>query len=110
MIGYRKMIKFYTYNSLQMTEPKKNEDQNLTEEMRGVNEQAHETPTNGASNRNSHDPSKQQETNTLPVNSLERAIAETDTDSSTGDTHGGRDRQRILREDEDGDGGAHFHG
>jgi hypothetical protein len=55
-------------------------------------------------------PGEEQETNTLPVDSLEGSVAETDTDGGTGDTHGGGHWQLVLREDEDGDGGTHFHG
>jgi hypothetical protein len=75
-----------------------------------IKEQTHQTSTDSTSDRNSHDPGKQQETNTLEVNGLERSVAETDTDSGTSDTHRGRDREGVLREHKDSDGSTHFHG
>ena len=53
---------------------------------------------------------EQQKTNTAPVDGLEWAVAETDTDGGSSDTHGGWDGQLVLREDEDSDGSTQFHG
>ena len=53
---------------------------------------------------------KEKETDTLEVNSLEGTVAKTNTDSTTCEAHGGRDWKGELREDENGDGGAHLHG
>lgn len=78
--------------------------------MRRVEEQTHEHTADGAGDGDSHDPGEDEKADTLEVDSLEGAVAETDADRGTGDAHGRRHGQRILREDEDGDGGAHFHG
>lgn len=78
--------------------------------MRRINCQPHQTTTNQASNRHRHDPREEQQAYSLPVDCLEGSVAETDTDGRARDAHRCRDGERILREDEDGDGGAHFHG
>lgn len=86
---------------------------NLTEHrlpMRRVQRQTHQTPTDQTGNRHGHDPGEEKEADTLPVDSLEGTVAQTDTDGGAGDAHGGRHGQGVLREDEDGDGGAQFHG
>lgn len=75
-----------------------------------IEEQTHQTSTESASDRDSHDPRKQQKTNTLEVNSLEGSVAETDANGGTSDTHRGRDREGVLREYKDSDGSTHFHG
>lgn len=46
----------------------------------------------------------------MPIHSLQGSVAKTNTNSGTGDAHGRRYRKRELREDENGDGGTHFHG
>ena len=74
-----------------------------------VEEERHRHASNCASDGNGHDPCRHEEADTLPVDSLQGAVAEADTDGGSGDAHGGRDREGELREDEDGDGGAHFH-
>lgn len=76
----------------------------------GVKGKSHKTTTNQTRDGDSHNPREEQETNTLPVNSLEGAVAKTDTDSGTSDAHGCGDGELVLGEDEGGDGGAHFHG
>lgn len=78
--------------------------------MRSVEGQAHEAASDQAGNGNGHDPGEHEETDTLPVDSLEGTVAQTDADGGTSDAHGGRDGERVLGEDEDGDGGAHLHG
>ena len=78
--------------------------------MRRIEDQTHETTTNGASDGNSHDPSKQQKTDTLEVDSLKRSVAQTDTDGGTSNAHRGGDGQGVLGEDQDGNGSAHLHG
>jgi hypothetical protein len=78
--------------------------------VRSIKEQTHQASTESTGDRDSHDPGKQQETNTLEVNSLEGSVAETDTDGGTGDTHRGRDREGVLREYKDGKGSTHLHG
>lgn len=82
----------------------------FSSEVRGVNEETHQTSTKGAGDGNGHDPGEQQETDTLEVDSLQGTVAETDADGGTGDTHGGGDGEGVLGEDEDGEGGTHFHG
>lgn len=82
---------------------------NLRQEVGGINEKTHETAAEGASNRDSHDPGEQQETNTLPVDSAQLSVAKTDTDGGTGDTHGGRDGKRVLGEDQNSDSSAKLH-
>lgn len=78
--------------------------------MRAVEQDAHGATTNKTSDRNSHEPRENQKTNSLPVNSLEGTVAQTNTDGSASDAHGSRDREGVLREDEDGDGSTKFHG
>ena len=78
--------------------------------VRSVEGKTHQAATNETSNWDSHDPREEQKSHSLPVDGLEGSIAETDTDSRTSDTHGCRDWELVLREDEDGDGGAHLHG
>ena len=78
--------------------------------VRRIKNQTHQASSNGTGNRNSHDPSKEQQTHTLEVDGLEGSVAEADTNCGSGDTHGGGDGERVLGEDEDGDGGAHLHG
>jgi len=77
--------------------------------MRRVQEQSHQHPRQRPRNRNRHDPRKEQQSHSLPIDSLERAIAKTDADGGASDTHGCRDGKSVLREEEDGDGGAEFH-
>ena len=78
--------------------------------MRGVKEETHEDTTDGSSNGDGHDPGKQQEAYSLPVDGSEGAVAETDADGGTGDAHTSGDGQGVLGEDEDTDSGTHFHG
>jgi hypothetical protein len=79
-------------------------------EVRGVESETHETSTDETGDGDGHDPGEDEEEDSLPVDGLEAAVAETDTDSGTGDTHGGRDGELVLREDEDSDGSTHLHG
>lgn len=82
----------------------------LLEEVRSVDEQTHQTSSKGTNNGDGQDPTQEQETNTLEVDSPQRAVAQTNSDGGTSDTHGGRNRQRVLGEDEDSDGGTELHG
>lgn len=78
-------------------------------EVRCVDEETHEHTAKSTCDRNRHDPGSDEQANTLPVDSLVGAVAETDADGGTGDAHRGRDGEGELREDQDGDRGAHFH-
>jgi len=78
--------------------------------MRRVQKQSHQHSCQRPSNRDRHDPCEQQQAHSLPIDSLERAIAKTDADGGAGDAHGCRDGKSVLREEENGDGGAKFHG
>lgn len=78
--------------------------------VRRIKDQTHQTATKGTGNGDGHDPGKEQETDTLEVDCLQATVAQTDADGGTGDTHGCGDGERVLGEDEDGDGGAEFHG
>jgi hypothetical protein len=75
-----------------------------------VEGERHQATTDQASNGDGHDPGEEQQTDTLPVDGLEGAVAETDAHGCAGDAHGGGHRQLVLREDEDGDGCAELHG
>jgi hypothetical protein len=75
----------------------------------GIQEERHRDSSNCAGDGNGHDPSRYEEADTLPVDSLEGTIAEANTDCGSGNAHGGRDGEGELRENEDSDGGAHFH-
>lgn len=78
--------------------------------MRSIEEQTHQATGQSSGNGNGHDPSKQQKSDTLEVDCPEGTIAETHANGGTGDTHGGRDGEGVLREDKDGNGSTHFHG
>jgi hypothetical protein len=77
--------------------------------VRRIKEKRHRDSAQSSSDGDSHDPSRHEEADTLPVDGLVSAIAETHANRSAGDAHGGRDGEGELREDEDGDGGAHLH-
>ena len=79
-------------------------------EMRRVEQDTHEHTGDGACNRDRHDPGDDKQAHTLPVHCLVGAVAETYTNSGTGNAHGGRDWQRELREQKHGDSSAHLHG
>lgn len=78
--------------------------------MGSVKDQSHEASANGTSNGNGHDPSSQQETDTLEVDSLDSSVAQSNTNGSASDTHGRGNGQGVLRKDQHRDGGAHLHG
>lgn len=78
--------------------------------MRGVQQDAHQAATNETGDGDGHDPGEDQETDSLPVDSLEGTVAETDTDSGASNAHGGGDGQLELREQKNGNGGTHLHG
>jgi hypothetical protein len=78
--------------------------------VRGVKGKGHKTSTDETGDGDGHDPGENEEEDSLPVDSLDATVAETDTDGGTSDTHGGRDRKLVLREDKDGDGSTHLHG
>ena len=73
--------------------------------MRGIEERPHDNTNESTSNGDSHNPCKQEETDSLEVDSLEGTVAKTDTNSGTSDAHGSGDWERVLREDEEGHGG-----
>jgi hypothetical protein len=79
-------------------------------EVRRIEEQPHQHTAESSSDRDRHNPCGDEQADTLPVNGTPGAVAKADADSSTSDAHGCRDGQGELREDEDGDGRAHFHG
>lgn len=76
----------------------------------GVKSKSHKATTNQTRDGDGDDPREEQETNTLPVDSLEGTVAKTDTNGGTSDAHGCGDGELVLGEDEGGDGGAHLHG
>lgn len=78
-------------------------------EVRRIQKQPHKHTTNRARNRDRHNPRRQQQANTLPVDRLVSAIAQTDTHSGAGNAHRRRDGEGELAENEHGDGGAHLH-
>jgi hypothetical protein len=77
--------------------------------VRSVEDDSHGETTNSTGDGDGHDPGEDKETNSLPVDSLDGTVAETDTNGGTSDTHGGRDGQGVLREDQDGKSGTHLH-
>lgn len=79
-------------------------------ELGGVEEESHQHTTEGAGNGNGHDPREEKKTDSLEVDSLEGAVAETNANSGAGDAHGGGNGEGELRKDKHGDGGAHLHG
>lgn len=79
-------------------------------EVRGVESKSHKTSTDKTGDGDGHDPGEDEKENSLPVDSLDAAVAETDTNGGTSDTHGGGDGELVLREDEDSDGSTHLHG
>lgn len=78
--------------------------------MRSVEENSHENTSNRSSDWDGHDPGKDKETNSLPVDSLEASVAKSDTDGSSSNAHGSGNWELELRENEDGNGGSHLHG
>ena len=78
--------------------------------MRRIQHNPHKHAPNRARHRNRHKPRKHQKRHPLEVNRLVRAIRQTDSDGRARDAHGRTDGQGVLREEQDGDGGAHFHG
>lgn len=82
----------------------------LPGEVRSVENDAHGHTADGTGNGNGHDPREDEETDSLPVYSLDGTVAKTDTDGGTSDAHGGGDGERVLREDQDGERSTHFHG
>ena len=81
-----------------------------SKKVRSIEEETHNHPRQGPSNRDSQDPRQQQQANTLKVDGLDGAIAQSHPDGGARDTHGGRHGQRELRKDKHGDGRAHLHG
>lgn len=79
-------------------------------EMRCVKEETHEDAAQRAGDGDSHDPGHDEQADTLEVDSLERAIAQADSNGGAGDAHRCGDGEGELREDQDGDGSAHLHG
>jgi hypothetical protein len=79
-------------------------------EVRGVESKTHKTSTDKTGDGNGHDPGEDEEENSLPVDGLDAAVAETDTDGGTSDAHRGRHGELVLREDKDSDSSAHLHG
>jgi len=77
---------------------------------RSVESQSHENASDQAGDGDSHNPGEEQEAHTLPVDSLEGAVAQADTDGRAGDAHRGGHGQLVLGEYEDGDCGSHLHG
>jgi hypothetical protein len=75
-----------------------------------VEDDAHGYTADGAGNGDGHDPGEDEETDSLPVDGFDSAVAKTDTNGGASDAHGGRDGERVLREDEHGERGTHFHG
>jgi len=78
-------------------------------EVRGVEDNAHEHATDGTGNRDGHDPGEHKKGDSLEVDSLEGAVAETDTNSGTSNAHGGGHGKRVLREEKHGDSSTHLH-
>lgn len=78
--------------------------------MRRIQDDPHQYTPNSSRHRNRHNPRENEQAHSLKVDCLDSAIAQADADGGTSDTHGCGDGERVLREEEDGDGGAHFHG
>ena len=78
--------------------------------MRRVQRKTHKTTTNQTRDGDSHDPGEEQQAHTLPIDSLVCTVAQSDADCGASDAHGGRDRQLVLGENEDGNRGTHLHG
>ena len=95
-------------SSIWVSDQKKQRVNNLIK-VRSIKEETHEDTTERTSDRNGSDPGDDQETDSLEVNGFDGAVAESDSNGRTGDTHGGGDWEGELGEDEDGDGCAHFH-
>jgi hypothetical protein len=105
-LNYKNIDMFSTGYLCQKSERK----EYLSREVRSIEEKTHENTSEGSCDRNGCDPGEEQKTDTLEVDGFEGSVAETDSDSGTGDAHGGRDWERELGEDEDSDSGSHFHG
>lgn len=65
-------------------------------EMGSVQCQTHSTASEESSSRDRNEPRQKKQENSLPVDRPQTAIAKTDTDGGTGDTHGCGDWQFVL--------------
>jgi hypothetical protein len=61
----------------------------LLGKVRSVEDDAHGQTTDGTGDGDGHDPGEDEETDSLPVDGLDGAVAETDPDGGAGDAHGG---------------------
>ena len=77
--------------------------------MRSIEDQGHDYSSESAGDGDGEEPSEEEKADSLEVDCLQGAVAEANTNGSASDAHGGRDGKRVLREDEDGEGGAHLH-
>ena len=55
-------------------------------------------------------PGEEKETDSLPVDSLQGAVAQTNTHCCTSDAHGRGNWELVLREDKNSTGSTHLHG
>lgn len=74
-----------------------------------IQQDPHYQTSKSASNRDSKNPRDAKKTDSLPVDCSEAAVAQTNTDSGTGDAHRSRDWKLEMGKHEDGNSGAHLH-
>ena len=97
----------FTLQERRQTEIKNNGKQRL--EMGRVERHDHQKTRDETCTRQGNDPSREDESNLLPVHSLEIEVAERNTDSGTSQTLSGGDGESETRGEEYGDGSAQFH-
>ena len=77
--------------------------------VRSIEHQPHQHTRKRTRDGNGSNPRQQQEAYSLEIDSLHGTVTKTYTNCSTGDAHGCRNRERVLREEKDGNGSAHLH-
>lgn len=78
--------------------------------MRRIQRHNHQKTRDQACAGQRNDPTRKDEANLLPIDSFEIEIAQGDANGSAGETLGGGNREGEARGEQDGDGGAEFHG
>lgn len=89
---------------------KKKENTQTRLKMWRVQRHSHHETRNHTRSRQSNDPSRKDESDLLPVDSLYIKVAQGNTDGGTSQTLRGRHRKSETRSQKDGNSGAEFHG
>ena len=77
--------------------------------MRRVKDDSSQASRGSSDDGNGQDPPHHDPSESSPVERLQVAVAERDSEGRTGDAHGRRDGEGVLGSEEDGDGGSELH-